>query len=118
MAALLPHRDRRRRESRVGKGADGYRDVSGKAFVLPVNGRTACRTEMKGQHVAALGYSNPRRSFTCDGDLFAGKARLVAEHGAGAPLALEAVAHGDAHGLPFNREVELAAAAGGASGGH
>jgi hypothetical protein len=50
--------------------------------------------------------------------MIACKARLVAEHGAGAPLALEAVAHRDAHGFAFNRELELAAATGGASSGH
>jgi hypothetical protein len=45
---------------------------------------------MKGQCVAALGYSHPWRSLTRDGDLFAGKESLVADHGAGAALALEA----------------------------
>src|SRR6516164_3133195 len=93
VARLLPHRDRRLREGRVGKSTDGNSDISGKAFVLPVNGRTACRAEMKGQHVAALGYSNPRRSFTGDRDPFTGKACLVADHGARAALALEAVTH-------------------------
>jgi hypothetical protein len=48
---------------------------------------------MKGQHVAAFGCPYPRRSFTGDGDLLTGEARLVADHGAGAPLALQAVAH-------------------------
>ena len=69
-----------------------------------------------------FGYSRKRRHFRrlaarspVSG---AGEARLVAEHGAGAPLALKTVAHGDAHWLTFNREVELSAAAGGASGGH
>src|SRR5262249_60588253 len=46
------------------------------------------------------------------------EARLVADHGAGAALALQAVAHGDAHRLAFDGERELAAAAGGAAGGH
>ena len=93
MTRLLPHRDGRRGEIRVGEVADGNSDISEKAFVLPVNGGTACRAEMKGQHVAAFGCPYPRRRFTGDGDLLAGEARLVADHGAGAPLALQAVAH-------------------------
>jgi hypothetical protein len=38
----------------------------------------------------------------------------VRVHSVAVPAKLIAVAHGDAHGLAFNREVELAAAAGGA----
>lgn len=96
MAGLLPHRDGRRRESRVGESADGDSDVSGKAFTLPVDGGAAYRTEMKGQCVAAFGFPRPRRSLTGEGYLLAAEARLVADHGAGAALALQAVAHGDA----------------------
>ena len=51
-------------------------------------------------------------------DLLAAEARLVADHAAGASLALQAVAHGDARWFALNGKVKLAAAAGGASGGH
>jgi hypothetical protein len=51
-------------------------------------------------------------------DLFAAEARLVADHGAGTALALQAVAQGDARWFAVNRKEKLAAAAGGASGCH
>jgi len=73
---------------------------------------------MKGQHVAAFGCPHPRGSLTGKGDLLAAEARLVADHAAGASLALQAVAHGDARWFALNGKVKLAAAAGGASGGH
>jgi hypothetical protein len=71
---------------------------------------------MKGQRVAAFGCPHPRRSLSGEGDLLAAEARLVADHGAGAALALQAVAHGDARWFTLNRKVKLPAAAGGASG--
>src|SRR5262249_23920412 len=52
------------------------------------------------------------------GDLVPVKARLIADHSARATLALEAVAHGDAHRLTLDCEVQLAATAGGIPGGH
>src|SRR5262249_3212500 len=48
----------------------------------------------------------------------AAEARLVADRGASASLALQAVAHGDARWFALNRKVKLPATAGGASGGH
>src|SRR5215831_9202915 len=90
-------------------------DVSGKAFVLPVDGGAACRAEIKGKRVAAFGCPHPRRSFTGDGDLLTGEARLVANHGAGAALALQAVAHRDARWFALNRKMKLPAGTGGAS---
>src|SRR5262249_26564285 len=115
VAGLLPHRDGWRREIRVGEVADGNSDVSGKAFVLPVDVGAACRAEIKGKRVAAFGCPHPRRSFTGDGDLLTGEARLVANHGASAALALQAVAHGDARWFALNRKVKLPAGTGGAS---
>src|SRR4029078_577120 len=91
---------------------------AGKAFALPVNGGAAGRAEVEGQCVAALGLARPGGGLAGEGDLLAAGARLVAEHGAGAALALQAVAHGDARGLALNREMELDADAGGASGGY
>src|SRR5437016_5623038 len=73
---------------------------------------------MKGQRLAAFGCSHPRRSLTDEGDLLAAETRLVADHGAGAALALQAVAHGDARWFALNRKMKLPAAADGASGGH
>src|SRR5205807_6278472 len=96
--------------------ADGNGDVSRKAFALPVDSGTACRTEMKGKRVAAFGGPHPRRSLTGEGDLLAAEARLVANHGPGATLALQAVTHGDARWFALERKVKLPAAAGGASG--
>src|SRR5271167_2795401 len=73
---------------------------------------------MKSQRVAALCGAHPRRGLTGEGDLVAAEARLVADHGAGAALALQATAHGDAQWFALDREVKLPAAAGGAAGGH
>jgi hypothetical protein len=71
---------------------------------------------MKGQRVAAFGCPHPRRGLAGEGDLLAAKARLVAYHGAGATLALKAVAHRDARWFALNCKLKLPAAAGGASG--
>ena len=73
---------------------------------------------MKGQRVAAFGFSLPRRRLASEGDLLAAEARLVADRGASAALALQAVAHGDARWFALNHKVKLPATAGGASGGH
>jgi hypothetical protein len=118
VACLFPHSDGRRWEIRVGKAADGNGNVARKAFALPEDCRAAYGTEMKGQCVATFGLASPRSSLTRKGDLLATETRLVADHSARATLALEAVAHGYARWLTLNRKVKLAAAAGGASGGH
>jgi len=73
---------------------------------------------MKGQRVATFGSLHPRRSLTGEGDLLAAEASLVADHGAGAALAFQAVAHGDARWFALNRKVKLPAAAGSTSDGH
>src|SRR5262245_343822 len=92
--------------------------MSRKPFVLPVDRGAACRTEMIGHCVSAFGCPHPRRSLTGEGDLLVAEARLVADHRAGAALALQAVAHGDARWLALNCEVKLPAVAGGVSAGH
>ena len=71
---------------------------------------------MKGQRVAAFGPPHPRCGLAGEGDLLAPEARLVADHGAGATLALQAVALRDALWFAFNCKLKLPAAAGGASG--
>jgi hypothetical protein len=112
MARLLPHRHSRGGETRVGEVTDGNADESRKACILEDRG-TACRTEMEGHGVAAIGRPLPRAGFAGDGDLVIAVARLVADHGAGASLARQAVAHGVARGFAFDRKMKLSAAAGG-----
>jgi len=73
---------------------------------------------MKSQRVATFGCPHPRRRIAGEGNLLAAEARLVADHRAGAALALQAVTHGDARWFALNREMKLPAATGGASGGH
>jgi hypothetical protein len=68
---------------------------------------------MKGHGVATVGLSLPLRGFAGDGDLVIAVARLVADHGTGASLTRQAVAHGVARGFAFDCEVKLSAAAGG-----
>jgi hypothetical protein len=68
---------------------------------------------MKGHDVAALGRSLPFRGFAGGGDLVIAVAHLVADHGPGASLARQAVAHSITRGFAFDREVKLPAAAGG-----
>lgn len=93
MARFLPHRDLRRGKFRIGEGADGDSDVIGKAFARPIDRRAADRTEVKRHRAAALGLARPRRRLPRDGDLLMPEARLIADHRAGATLALEAMAH-------------------------
>jgi len=71
---------------------------------------------MKGQRVAAFGRPHPRRGLTGDRHLLAAKASLVADHGAGTTLALQAVAHGDTRWFALDRKVKLSAATSGVSG--
>jgi len=118
VARLLPHRDGRRGEIRVGKVADGHDNVARKACALPVDGGAAYRTEMKRHQAAAFGCPTPRSNLAGEGELLGAETRLVADHSAGAALALQAVAHRDARWFALNRKVKLPAAAGGVSGGY
>jgi hypothetical protein len=63
VACLLPNRDGRRWEIRVGEVAYGNRDHSREAFVLPVHGGAAGWTEIESQRVVAFGRAPPRRRF-------------------------------------------------------
>src|SRR5262249_35386562 len=107
----FPHRDRGRRKAGIGQGADGDGDEVGKALACPIDGGTTLRAEAEGQHVAAFGRARPLRGGAGEGDLRAPEAPLIAEHGPSAPLALQAMAHGDAHGLAFDSKMELPAVA-------
>ena len=68
---------------------------------------------MKSHRVPAIGRPAPLRGFAGDGDLVIAVARLIADRGAGASLAGQAVAHSVARGFAFNRKLELPATAGG-----
>src|SRR5215831_11140007 len=115
---LFPYRDGRRREIRIGEVTCGNGDNSRKAFVLPIDSGAAGWTEIESQCVAAFCRPLPRRRFAIEGDLLAAEPRLVADNGAGAALALQAMAHGDARWFALDCEVKLPATAGGASGRH
>ena len=74
---------------------------AGKAFALPVDGGAACRTEIKGQRVSALGFPAPRRSLTGEGDLLAWKhTHLLITARSGADT--QGVAHGTRDDAPSN----------------
>jgi hypothetical protein len=73
---------------------------------------------MESQRVAALSRSHPRRSLSGEGDLLAAESRLIAHYGAGAPLALKALAHRNPRWFTINRKVKLPAAACGTPDGH
>ena len=118
MAGLFPDGDRGRRKIRLGKGADGDGDVAGKALALPVDRGAAGRAEVEGERIATLSRARPRSGLTGEGDLLTAEARLVADHSARAALALQAVTHGDTHGLALDDEIELSAAAGGLADAH
>jgi hypothetical protein len=73
---------------------------------------------MKGHGVAAFGRPRLGHAFTAKGDMLEPKARLVADYGPGAALALQAVAHGDARWFAVNCQMKLATIADGASRSH
>jgi hypothetical protein len=118
MAGPVEHCNGRRGEIRVGKIADSNGYVFRKALALPVYCGAACRTEMKGHRVATVSCPRPIRGPTGGGDLLAAEKRSVTDHAASTALALQAIAHGDARWFAVDSKVKLAAAAGGASGGH
>src|SRR5262249_3602347 len=118
VARFFPNCDCGRGKFRIGESSDGNGDVAWETFTLPAAGGAARRAEVEREHVTALGRAGPRGGHAGNGDLLATEARLVADHGAGAALTLQAMAHGDARGLALDGEVELATAAGGAVGGH
>src|SRR5215813_4471572 len=107
MPAFFPDRNGRRWEIWIGKGG-----------VLPIKRGAAHWAEAIPEHVPALGRARPLGDPTGNGGLVPAKPCLIADHSAGATLALQAVAHGDARRLALDGKVELAAAAGGVTGGH
>ena len=108
-----PTRRWRARENRVGEGADGDGDEAGEALALPVDGRAAHGQKWK---VSALPLSAERvQAVDWPAKVICSRRKRawLLMHGAGAALALQAVAHGDAHRLAFDGEIELSAVAGG-----
>jgi hypothetical protein len=73
---------------------------------------------MEGKLIAAFGRPFPSRLFATDRDLLAAEPCLVADDGAGATLALQAMAHRNAQRLALDCEVKPPATAGGAPGRH
>ena len=117
VAGLLPYR-RPSARGRWGRRGCRWRRRRGRGSrARPVDGGAAVRAEAEGERVAALGGARVLGGGAGEGDLLAAEAGLVADDGAGAALALQAVAHGDARGLAFDGERELPAGAGGAAGG-
>lgn len=96
MACLLPNRDDGRWEIWVGEVAYGHGDNSRKSFRLKVDSRAAGRTEIASQRIATFALPLPRCRCTIEGNLLAAEPRLVADDGAGAALALQAMAYPDA----------------------
>lgn len=88
MARFFPHRDLRRGKCGIGEGADRDDDDVAEALALPVHGRTADRAEVELHLAAAVGDARPLRGLAGDGDLLGFEARLIADHRAGAALAL------------------------------
>src|SRR5262249_22903086 len=93
------------------KRADRDRIEVGKPLPLPVHRRPAARAEVKCQQVAAVRFARIARRHALDRDTLLGKARLHAEHAAGAALALQAVAYRNATGLTLAGETKFAAKA-------
>jgi len=118
MAAALIDRVARRPEVGIGEGADGDGDQIGRRLELPVNGGAAPRTEMERERAAAVARPRPDGGLPLDPHLRPREPRLGTEHAAGAALARQAMADGDAHGIAVAGDAKLAATAGGVMGGH
>src|SRR5262245_30588019 len=118
MAPRLIDRAARRAEAGIGESADGDRDEIGIGVDLPVDRRAADRTEIERHGAAFIALALIDGTLAFHAHLRVGVARLGAEHAAGAALAFQAVADGNAHRLALAGDAELAATAGGMTGGH
>src|SRR5262245_44845714 len=99
--AVLVDGEARFGESEIGEGAQGHGDEARPAFDHEGDGRSAMRAKAIGGAVAAVGDAFPDLGFTRDLDLILGPARLRGKGTAAALLAIEAVAHRNAHRLAF-----------------
>jgi hypothetical protein len=111
-------RDARRRKARIGKRAHRHAHETRHRGGLPVNRRAAHRTETERACLAAVAGPGPLRRAPLDRHALPRKARLRTENAAGAFLAFEAMADGDANGFALAYEAKLSSAARSCSGGH
>jgi len=110
--ALLVHRDLRLRKPRIGEGADGNcHDVWHGVQQIEDSG-AAFRTEVEPRHAALVSDEQIFRAPTFNSHPFGWKPGLGTEHGAGAPLACQAMADRDPDGISLSSNGELPAATG------
>src|SRR5262245_5766159 len=112
MFAVLVDGEARARKTRIGEGAQGHGDDARPSLYDKGDGRSAVGAEAIGGAMAAVGDALPSLRLARDGDLVLGPARLRGKGAAGALLAIEAVAHRNAHRLAFACRLELPAPAG------
>src|SRR5688500_15428057 len=110
--------DRRRRESRIGEGADRDRDHAGPPLDLVEDGNAAGRAEMMAPPIAAVRAALERPIFAFDLDLLRREGGVPGEGAAGATLAVETVADRDPHGIALDMGGQRAAAAARVAPGH
>src|SRR4029453_210451 len=111
MLAMLVDREARAWKIRIGKGSERHGDDAWPAFDYISDGRSAIGAEAIGGAMTAVGDALPCLRLARDGDLVVGPARLHRKGAAGALLAIQAVAHRNAHRLAFACGLELAAPA-------
>lgn len=118
MAAALIDRVARRPEGGIGEGAHGDGDNFGCSSGVPVNSRTADRTEAEVQRRTAVAKPGIDVKPPFDAHPVPGKARLCPEHAAGAALAFQAMADRHAHRIALASDAKLTATASGVADGH
>src|SRR5580658_1364861 len=117
MAAAVVDGGARRRKRGIGESADCDRDAAGDAFLGVEKVGPADRAEAKPERRALV--ADPHVVARSALDLVGlGEPCLGGEHAAGAPLAGETMAKAYGARLALNLDAELAADAGGGSGGH
>jgi hypothetical protein len=111
--ARLPYREAGPRECGIGERTHGDRhDVRCRARNV-VDGRAALGTEAERPRVSLVGDPDVFARATGSADATSWEPRLEPEGAPGPALAREAVADRDSHGLSFDHQTQLAAAAGG-----
>jgi hypothetical protein len=93
VTATFPHRHARRRELRICKHAERNGDAPWSGTELPVHGRAATRTELKGHAAPGLNGADVRSARAGDADLFTLEPCLHAKRGARTALTGEAMTH-------------------------
>src|SRR5260370_37706793 len=98
MLAMFVDGELRRREIRIGEGAERDRGQAWPALNHVGDGGAAIGAEAVGRAMAAVGRPNPGLGLADDFDAFVRPARLRGASSAGALLPIEAMADGDADG--------------------